>query len=168
MSLDLISLLEDNAFATWVRESPSLFAYTGMLSLHAMGLAVVVGLNVVLALSLLGVGPRIPIRPARTLFPVMYAGFWVNALSGFALLAASASAMLPNPTFYVKIVFIVAAVINLRLFRNSVFGEPALANDAPVPRRTRILAITSIVLWGAAIVSGRLTAYPGLIRYYFG
>jgi hypothetical protein len=53
-----------------------------VLSLHAMGLAVVVGFSSAIALRLLGVARSIPLAPLGGLFPVMYAGFWVNALSG--------------------------------------------------------------------------------------
>ena len=35
----MIEAIEGSAYAVWVRESPSFFAYTWILSLHAMGLA---------------------------------------------------------------------------------------------------------------------------------
>lgn len=166
--MDIISFIEGSGFATWVRESPSLFAYTGMLSLHAMGLAVVVGLNLAVALPLLGLAPNMPLRPARRFFPVMYAGFWVNALSGLALFDASMSNMVANPVFYVKMFFIVLAVINLRLLRHYGFGDEALERFREVPGRVRLLAGSSLALWGVAIICGRLTAYPGLVSFYFG
>ena len=43
------------------------------------------------ALRLLGVARSIPLAPLRGLFPVMYVGFWVDALSGLALLSANAT-----------------------------------------------------------------------------
>jgi hypothetical protein len=166
--MDIISAIEGSGFATWVRESPSLFAYTGILSLHAMGLAVVVGLNLAVALPLLGLAPNMPLRPARKFFPIMYAGFWVNALSGLALLAAGLSNMLSNPVFYVKMVLIVLAVVNLRLLRHYAFGDQALESVRALPGRVRLLAGSSLGLWAAAIIAGRLTAYPGMVSYYFG
>jgi len=55
--MSFINAVENSAYATWVRESPSILAFTTILSLHAMGLAIVVGLNTVVALRLLGVEP---------------------------------------------------------------------------------------------------------------
>jgi hypothetical protein len=97
----------------------------------------------------------------------MYAGFWVNALSGLALLAANATGMLANPLFYLKLVFIAGGVLVMRLLRGQVFTD-ALSDGGSVPPHARTLAFASLACWGAAIVTGRLTAYPYLIEYYFG
>jgi hypothetical protein len=96
----------------------------------------------------------------------MYVGFWVNALSGLALLAANATGMLANPLFYVKIAFIAGGVLVMRLLRHSVFtADPVEGTPATAARR---LAIASITCWGLALIAGRLTAYPYLVEYYFG
>ena len=165
--LELLEAIESSAYPTFVRESPSLLAYTLVLSLHAMGLAVVVGLSTAIALRLLGVARDIPLAPLGRLFPIMYVGFWVNALSGLALLAANARGMLGNPLFYVKIAFVVGGVLVMRLLRQTVFND-RLAGTGEAPRSARTLAIASLVCWTFAIIAGRLTAYPYLIEYYFG
>ena len=164
--LELLEAIESSAYPTFVRESPSLWAYTLVLSLHAMGLAVVVGFSSAIALRLLGVARSIPLAPLRSLFPVMYIGFWVNALSGLALLSANATGMASNPLFWVKIVFIVGGVLVMRLLRQTVFSGATASDDAPP--QARKLALASLACWGLAIVAGRLTAYPYLIEYYFG
>ena len=43
--MELLTVLEDSAFSTWLRESTSLWAYPTILTLHTVGLAVLVGLN---------------------------------------------------------------------------------------------------------------------------
>jgi hypothetical protein len=164
--LELLEAIESSAYPTFVRESPSLWAYTLVLSLHAMGLAVVVGFSSAIALRLLGVARSIPLAPLGGLFPVMYVGFWVNALSGLALLSANARGMMGNPLFWAKIAFIVGGVLVMRLLRRTVFSGPIANDDAPLSARR--LAVASLACWGLAIVAGRLTAYPYLIEYYFG
>jgi len=167
--LQLLEAIHNSAFPTFVRESPSLFAYTFVLSLHAMGLAVVVGLSAAVALRLLGLAPQVPLAPLARLFPFMYVGFWVNALSGLALLSANPTGMLGNPLFYVKMGCIVGGVLVMRLLRARVFDRTVLASrDGEPPPGTRRLALASLICWGAAIVVGRLTAYPYLIEHYFG
>jgi len=165
--LELLEAIESSAYPTFVRESSSLWAYTLVLSLHAMGLAVVVGFSSAIALRLLGVARGIPLASLGSLFPVMYVGFWVNALSGFALLAANAQGMLGNPLFYAKMVFVVGGVLVMRLLRQTVFTE-RLASGGDAPPSARNLAVASLACWGLAIIAGRLTAYPYLIEYYFG
>jgi len=165
----LLEAIEASAFATWVRESPSLFAYTGVLSLHAIGLAFVVGLSWAVSLRLLGIAPEIPLAPARKFFAVMYAAFWVNALSGLALFAASATSMVENTAFLVKLGFVVLAIVNLRLLKRYAFDDAGMPrNGEPVPVVAKVLAVSCLVLWSAAIIAGRLTAYPGLVSKYFG
>jgi hypothetical protein len=164
----MIDTIENSAFAEWVRSSPSLFAYTSILSLHAMGLALIVGVNTVMALRLLGYAPALSAPALRQMYPWMYVGFTVNALSGVALLAANLRGDLENVMFIVKMAFIVLAMVNLELTRARVFDRPGVLESADLVRFARPFAIASLVLWGLAIVSGRLTAYPGLVRILFG
>jgi hypothetical protein len=166
-AVELLEAIQNSAYPTFVRESPSLAAYTLVLSLHAMGLAVVVGLSSAVALRILGFATAIPLAPLQRLFPVMYIGFWVNALSGLALLSANLTGMLANPLFYVKIVMIAAGVLVMRLLRNKVFNDRLVAGGG-LPAEARTLAMASLACWGLALIAGRLTAYPYMIEYYFG
>lgn len=163
---DFIQFIESTAIATWVRESPSIFAYTTVLSLHAMGLAVVVGIGAVVSLRLMGFFQSIPIPPLLRLYPAMWVGFTVNALSGLLLLMAAASNMLTNWMFIVKLVLIAVAVVNMELLRHrlSVATE---SGDLTLSPQTKALALSSIVLWLAVIVTGRLTAYPYFVASLF-
>ena len=164
----MLETIENSAFATFVRESPSLLGYTAVLSLHAIGLAIVAGLNTVVALRLLGLAREIPLRPVVKLYPLMYVGFWVNALSGLALLSANATAMLNMPMFYIKMVFIVLAVLTMRVMRNTVFSDESLAGNAVDETLGRRLAIASLACWLGAIIAGRMTAYPYFVEAWFG
>ena len=66
----MIDAIQNSAYAVWVRESPSIWAYTTILSLHAMGLAIIVGINTIVALRLLGYVPDIPINKLRAALSV--------------------------------------------------------------------------------------------------
>jgi hypothetical protein len=164
----MIDAIENSAYAIWVRESPSIFAYTTVLSLHAMGLAIIVGINTLIALRLLGFVPAIPLAPLRKLFPWMYVGFTINAFSGLSLLAANLRGDLANTMFLIKLVLIALAMINLELTRARVFDHPTGLPATELPQHARTFAVVSIVLWGLAIVTGRLTAYPNFVETWFG
>lgn len=164
----MIEAIENSAYAVWVRESPSIFAYTSILSLHAIGLAVIVGINYLVALRLLGFVPAIPLPALRKLFPWMYLGFAINAFSGGSLLAANLTADLGNWLFIAKLIFIAFAMINLELTRMWVFDKPVYAAPGELPKHSRAVAIGAFVLWGLAMVAGRFTAYPNFVEAWLG
>jgi len=164
----MIEAIEGSAYAVWVRESPSFWAYTWILSLHAMGLAIVVGINSMVALRLLGYVPDIKINTLRKLVPWMYLGFTVNAFSGLSLLAANASNDLHNWMFFVKLSMIALAMVNLELTKAKVFNDPAVINNTGVPAGAKWFAIASLVFWSIAIIAGRLTEYPAFVQAWFG
>lgn len=165
--MGLIEAIEGSAYAEWVRSSPSIFAYTSILSLHAIGLAVIVGLNTVVSLRLLGFAKSLPIPPMRKLFAWMYVGFSVNAFSGLSLLAANLQGDLTNWMFLIKLVFILFAMINLEMTRTRVFDRGILATGE-LPANTSRYAILALVFWGLATICGRLTAYPNFVQAVFG
>ena len=164
----MMEAIENSAYAVWVRESPSIFAYTSILSLHAIGLAVIVGLNYLIALRLLGFVKEIPLAPLRNLFPWMYLGFAINTFSGASLLAANLSNDLGNWLFIAKLVFIALAMINLELTRMWVFDRAGTVVAGELPKHSRTVAIGAFVLWGLAMVAGRFTAYPNFVEAWVG
>ena len=166
--IGLLEWLEGTGIAIFVRESPSLFAYTLVLSLHAMGLAIVVGLNTAISFRLLGFAPSIPVAPLIKLFPVMYVGFTINAISGFGLFAASATSLITNSMFIAKIVFVMLGVIGIELLRTKVFHHGAVLESGSLPSGAKGLATYSLVCWLGAVISGRLTAYPNFVATLLG
>jgi hypothetical protein len=158
--MDFLQWVEQTGFATWVRESSSLWAYPAILFLHTMGLAIVVGLSAGIDFRILGLGSGIPLSPLRRLFPVMWAGFAVNAVSGTFLLMADATTKLANPVFYVKLVFIALALADMYLLRHKVFEDP-LVDKRPLSTNAKVLAVTSLLFWIGATTAGRLMAYIG-------
>ena len=159
--MGFLSSLEHSAFGTWVREAPTIWAYATILFLHTVGLGFVVGVNVAIDLRILGVARQMPLAPMRKLFPWMWAGFIVNALSGVALLIADATTKLANPVFLVKMTFIALGVVNMAWSKRKLFDDPATLEQYPPSSRARRVAIVSLVLWIGATTAGRLMGYLG-------
>lgn len=88
------------SFNTWVCESSSLWSFPLILFLHTVGLGLLVGPSVVIGLRLLSVGKNLPLTPLKRLYPIMWAGFRINAASGFPLLIGDATAKLIDWHFY--------------------------------------------------------------------
>jgi hypothetical protein len=163
--MDFLLRIEGSGFCQWVRESDSLFAFPGILLLHTIGMGLVVGINTTFDLRILGFAPAVRLRAFQKFFPVMWIGFWINAITGTILLAVNATKLTHNPDFYVKLAFIALAVINVQKLKQQIFSPPLFDGMTPeetLPStRARILAITSMFFWMGAITSGRLLAYVG-------
>ena len=148
--------LEATSLSTWLRESPSLWAFPFVLILHTVGLAFFVGTNVAWDVRVLGFSLGIPLEALRRYFLVMWAGFWINAFSGVLLLIAYPTKALTNPLFYAKLALIAFGVVLAFRIRREVNG---LAARADAPPMARMLAAVSLVCWVAVIFAGRLLAY---------
>ncbi len=150
--------IEATALSTWIRESPSLWVFPFYLILHTVGMGFLVGTNVAVDLRLLGFGPRIPLSIMERFYVVMKMGFVVNAISGLLLLIAYPTKALTNPLFYVKLTLIAFALIEAGWIRSLVLRDPSV-EDTPVSTKGKILAVTSLASWAAAVGAGRFLAY---------
>ena len=153
--------LESTALSQWIVGSESMFAFPGILALHAIGMGFAVGLSAMVDLRILGVGRGIPLAELRRFLPVLWAGFWLNAASGLLLLIGYPTKALTNPVFYLKLTLIAVAMVLLTRIARTAFGSAAAPPDATIDtdRRLRRMAIISLTCWAAAITAGRLLAY---------
>jgi hypothetical protein len=150
--------LESSALSTWIRESPSLLALPGILTLHTLAMGFLAGTSLVIALRLLGVARAIPVSAMERFFPIVWLSFWINAVTGVLLLLAYPTKALTNPLFYIKLAIIAASLALIPRLRHIVVTGDG-ADEGRVSRKTALLAITSVVLWAAAITVGRLLPY---------
>ena len=167
MNIDpFLAWVESTALSQWVVGSPSMFAFPGILTLHAIGMGFAVGISAAIDLRILGVAPNVPLRELRRFLPILWAGFWLNAVSGVLLLIGYPTKALTNPVFYLKLTLIAVAMVLLVRISRQVFatgsGEslnPPDPLDPPISSRLRNLAIASLICWSGAITAGRLLAY---------
>ena len=157
--MEFLAWLENLGFSQWVANSTSLWAYPSILTLHTIGMGLLVGTIAVVDLRILGIAPVIPLASMERFLPVMWLGFWMNALSGTTLFIAGATRHAANPFFYIKMTCIALGLVNIRLLRRQVFRHPTRVETARVPMKDKVLASTSLALWAGAITAGRLMAY---------
>ena len=159
----MLQQIADSGLATWIRESTDIYAYTLILTFHAIGLATVVGIATVVALRLLGVGTGIPLPLAGRFYKVLYIGFWINAISGLLLFIAEPVKMVDMPAFWAKLFLILCGMIVARQITVRVFGDSQLMASGVPNERARKLAWTSLTCWYLALIVGRLTGYPEMV-----
>jgi hypothetical protein len=153
--------LESTEFSTWMRESPSLLAFPTILTLHSIGMAFLAGISAAIDLRIFGFAPRVPLLEMRRFVPLLWASFWLSAVTGVALVLTYPTKALTNPIFYVKLTLIALALFVLRLIRRHVLQDEKL-DFAPVPAKLRVLAAVSLAAWIGVLVAGRFLPYTYL------
>jgi hypothetical protein len=153
----LLRALQDSAFANWVQQS----AYPFVITFHAIGLATLVGILVVIDLRVLGFAKALPLPALRRLMTVVWIGFWVNAISGTMLFAIDAKKDFYSNLFRTKLSAIAVGLILGTIIKSKVLNAPSAraAPEANTSGHAKVLAVLSLLCWTGAIISGRLLAY---------
>jgi len=155
-----LARLEETALSTWLRESG--VGFFSSLTLHSLAMALVVGINVVLALRLLAAGPAPHLPAWRPVLRLHWLGAGLILLSGLALLLAYPAKALTNWVFYLKLLALVAAWLMVyRLQHRGWFTGG---------RWRRPAAAALLGLWLLVIFAGRFLAYTNNVllasRFY--
>ncbi len=151
--------LESTALAVWVGES--LWGYPIMLGLHAVGLAIVVGIFTMLDLRMLRVIRGVSFQAFLSLYRLAWIGFLINALSGSALFTSQATTFVESAPFLIKISAVISGVIFGIFIQRRLRSRVADWDnaDANIESSATALAALSLVCWIGAIFAGRLIAY---------
>ena len=135
-----------------------MFAFPGILALHALGMGFAVGICLALNFRILGVAPGVQLSQLRRFSPILWAAFWLNAISGLLLLIGYPTKALTNPIFYFKVGVIALAAWLLHRTGTAILRVPEGEKEA-LAAKTKVLAIASLACWIALITAGRLLAY---------
>ncbi len=176
MIWDFLIWLEGTDISTWAREGdfivPGFATFYALLGIHSVGMAVVVGICLMISSRLFGFQLSMSVQRANELMGFAWWGFYVNLFSGIILYVAQPVRELMTVLFWVKIIVIVFAVITMRVIQKGLNSLETIPNPngtgtvEVVPLGLRVSAFVLDIFWLAAIVSGRLIGYtqppPGL------
>lgn len=150
--------LEATTFADWVRTS--LIGYPLLLTLHSIGMAIMVGLIFIVNLRLLGLFKRIPYTSLDSMLAFAWIGFVINFLSGAAIFTSQATFYVTSGPFILKIAMVLLGALTAAYMLPILKTESAKwVGGSPVTGIVKTLAIGSLVMWSIAITMGRFTAY---------
>lgn len=155
---NFLEFIENMAFSQWVKNAPTVWAFPTILVLHTIGMGIVAGGSAMISLAILGFWPAVPMKPFERLYPVMWAAFWLNAVTGTMMLVADATTKLTTIDFYIKMAFVFLGIYFLARTRRQVFEDPQIDQVRP-NGNAKMLAWASLACWFGAITSGRLLAY---------
>jgi hypothetical protein len=155
--MGFLTWLENLSLSVWVHESASIWAQPTVLTLHTMGMGVLVGASWVLDMRLLGISRNIPLAAFRWVFPAVAISLAVNLVTGVLLFMARATLWGTAFPFLIKILLVAASAATLLPIRKYILQADPEQRD--VSSQVRLLAMLSIAAWAAAITAGRLLAY---------
>jgi hypothetical protein len=146
--------IEETGLSTWIRNDP----FWAILSVHALGMAILVGACTVIAVRILGFSRDLPLMPLQRLYGFIWAGFWIQFVSGMLLLIGYPTKSLTNWDFYLKLVLIAVGMVLMSMIRKRVFRDATLS-ETEMMMRGKVLAACSLVVWFAVVTSARILAY---------
>src|SRR5687767_15871349 len=118
--MSVLEWLETTSLAVWVQTSPSIWAQPTVMTLHTMGMAVLVGASWVLDLRLLGISRHVPLSAFRWVFQAVAIALVVNLASGVLLFFKNATTWGTSIPFLIKMGLVVASAATLIPIRSLV------------------------------------------------
>ena len=146
----------------------SRYVFLLVLMIHVLTLSVFVGTAVMIDLRLLGrTMTHVPLsQVVSRLLPWSELGFAVMVVTGALLFYAAPLACYENVFFRFKMAALLMAVVNVVVFRRTVYRRVEEWDLDPVPpRRVRMVGVVSLILLALIITAGRMMAYQD---YWFG
>jgi hypothetical protein len=153
--MDLLQSLDGTWIGTTVKTSVWIFPV--LETLHFIGLAILIGGIAVLDLRVLGVGKRLPVAPLHKLLPLVFVGFGINLVTGVLFFLSDPLGYGVNPSFQVKMIFILLAGLNALWFEMKLarhVNEWGPGVDAST--HAKIVCGLSLFFWAGIITTGRL------------
>src|SRR5215510_15930122 len=135
----IFKTIEESGLSSWIRDSPSIFAFWFILSFHAIGMGLLVGASAIIDLRILGVAKDLPVAPLKGLYRIIWIGFAIQVVSGTLLLIAYPTKALTNPDFYLKLTLVALAVVVMQKLKTKVFEDASLS-DSTMMMKGRALA----------------------------
>jgi hypothetical protein len=152
--LSFLETLSQTSLVQWTAASD--WGYPIVLTSHAVGMALVVGILLMYDLRALGLGASIPFAAIRSYFGVAWIGLAINVCSGTLLFLANYTAFLHNAAFITKVSLLALAGVATWLLAREV------SDALPATRRAKAFAWLCIALWVGAIVAGRIVGYTSV------
>jgi hypothetical protein len=148
--MGLLIWIEESGLGIYVRED--LWGFAIALSMHAVGMAMVLGVVVVTNLRVLGYVSDIPVLSYTNLFPAAWLGFAINLTSGIMLYVSHATEYTYQFVFMLKLGLLALGGVLMKVMMNFI-----RANRDPF--QVKLVAVICLASWIGAVITGRLMAY---------
>jgi len=124
-------------------------------------MCLLMGVLLAVNLRILGMIKRVSYPALHRLLPIAILGFGLNAVSGMLFFVAAPDQYTPNPSFFWKLGFIVAA--GVQVFYLTVFDKTWVLGPGDDAALTpKIVAASGLFLWFGVIFWGTMLPFLGL------
>jgi hypothetical protein len=147
---------------TWLHDfaANSKWVWATMETLHFLGLGLMVGTIGVLDLRLMGFAKGLPLAAVQKLVPWGVAAFALNTVTGIVFFAGAPYQYLYNLAFQMKVIFMVAAGINVLIFYSGTWQRAqTIGAGQSAPWAARIAGAVSLFLWIGVMYWGRMLTF---------
>ena len=148
----MLEWLENTGAARMVQES--LWGYPIILSSHAVGMAIMAGIVLMINFRILGLAPGVPISALKTMYRFALLGLVINAVSGSLLFVANADAFYESNPFRIKIILLIVGITLMVKLSRRMFNSTDAAQNVVPTKQVKILAAVSVAVWTGVIVAG--------------
>jgi hypothetical protein len=159
-----------DAFAVWLKGTELSWCITHYRWIwascevfHFLGMSALFGCIGAFDLRVLGAWKTQPVAAVSQLIPWGVGGFFVNVVSGVVFFAGEPLQYVDNPAFWVKMLFVLLAVLNVAVFYvTGIAGRiESLDADEDAPLVAQVIAGFSLLLWTGVMFFGRMLPYLG-------
>jgi hypothetical protein len=155
--LNFLVDLQESAFSEWL--SLSMLGFPTLIALHSVGMAVVVGLSLMVTLRLYGLLRGIDTDLVPRLLTVAIWGFTLNFVTGVLLFITRGSEYIVSFIFIAKMLLVVISAAILVWLRQRLQVVGGRSNAVAGDRSVRVMSLVATATWFGAVVAGRLIAY---------
>jgi len=156
----LLEWLQASSWAVFIHKTP--WVFTTIEVIHVFAISMVLATITIVDLRLLGLASTK--RPfadlSRQVLPFTWAAFVIAVVAGSFLFISRATDYFVNPVFWIKMVLIAVAGINMMIFEFITVRDVQKWNlDPTPPQPARLAGGISITTWVLVLLLGRLIAF---------
>lgn len=155
--IDFLADVSDSAFSGWL--SLSMLGFPTMMALHSVGMAVVVGLSLMVALHLHGIIIGLGDELIPKLLDVAVWGFNLNLATGVLIFITRGDEYLVSYMFLTKMALVFVSAMILFWLRQRLKTAQRTATGPEADTVAANMSLVATVTWFGAVVAGRLIAY---------
>jgi len=155
--LSFLAYLEASAFSEWLLIS--MLGFPTLIALHSVGMAVAVGLSLMVTLQLNHILTGLSAQLIPKFLSIAVWGFALNLITGIALFVSRGQEYITSTIFLVKMLLVIVSALILFWLRRHLL-RMKLATDKLVSNGVaRGMSVVFAATWVGAVISGRLIAY---------
>ena len=155
--MDFLNQLEASAFAQWL--SISMAGFPTLIALHSVGMAVAVGLSLIVTLHLYRIVDGLHADLLPRLLTLAIWGFTLNFVTGLALFITRGQDYIQSLIFLTKMALVLISAIAMFWLRGRLTPTEGVFKPAAVDSLARRVSLFATITWFGGVVTGRLIAY---------